>query len=126
ANPVLDFAAQQGSTPRRLISPLGQLDALCRWHGRLADRAAASLVTALIAGAPRRDPLVVPPWPAGASTGAGGDALAGTAWPDLAAASTPQPMDTDRILLPRIDEHAIGQLLQFLVLAEALDAARTL
>jgi hypothetical protein len=134
ANPVLAFAAapwlmaEQGHAARRLASPLSQLDALCRWHDRLADRADASLITSLIAREPRRDPLVVPPAPEGAATADGGDRLAGTNWPDLSAVSPPpaQVEGTDRILLPRVDEHAIGQLLQLLVLAERLHPGRTL
>ncbi|MFM9197998.1 MAG: hypothetical protein ACKOWG_20115 [Planctomycetia bacterium] len=132
ANPVLTFAAvsslmaEQGRTARMLASSLGQLDTVCRWHGRIADRAGPPLVTSLVAREPRRDPLVVPPWPAGVATGERVDSPAGTAWPDLPAAATPEPPDTDRILLPRVDEQAIGQLLQFLVLAEGVDAARTL
>jgi hypothetical protein len=42
-------------------------------------------------------------------------------WPDLIAAARQNearsPSPTDTIVLPRVDEHAIGQLLQLLVLA---------
>ncbi|MFM8704551.1 MAG: hypothetical protein ACKOHG_11950, partial [Planctomycetia bacterium] len=95
-------------------------------HGRLAERAGTPLVTSLIAREPRREPLVVPAWPAGAPNGEEWDGLARIAWPDLPAVSTTQPQHADRILLPRIDEHSIGQLLQFLVLAEELRARCTL
>ena len=52
--------------------------------------------------------------------------LNGLVWPDLVAATqaahaSPEQarpeQPTDTILLPRVDEHSIGQLLQFLVLA---------
>jgi len=70
---------------------------------------------------PRRDPLVVPALEACAANADGIDHLTGTSWPDLLAATHAahaRPEDpTDTILLPRVDEHSIGQLLQFLVLA---------
>lgn len=126
-NPVLQFAAasrliaEQGGGGRAFSSPSTPLDAVCRWHGHLAARRGLPVTTNLIVREPRRDPLVVPSITACATNADGLDHLAGTPWTDLlatprAADASPQlPVDT--ILLPRVDEHAIGQLFQFLVLA---------
>lgn len=133
-NPVLQFAgawrhmAEQEGMACVLVSPSGQLDAVGRWHGRLTATAhrGKPLTTKLVVKEPRRDPLVVPALPACAANADGLDRLAGTSWPDLLAATlsdraSPEPANpeqpTDTILLPRVDEHSIGQLLQFLVLA---------
>jgi glucose-6-phosphate isomerase len=64
--------------------------ALNAWHAavRPAPPGAAALVTGLGAGGPRRDRIVEPP-----------------------------PADQAMIGLPRVDEHAIGQLLQLLMLS---------
>ena len=125
-NPVLQFAtvsrlmAEQGGMARALASPSSQLDAVGRWHGQLTGKRGIPVPTNLIVREPRRDPLVVPALTACAANADGLDHLTGTAWPDLLAAThaahanPEQPTDT--ILLPRVDEHSIGQLLQFLVL----------
>ena len=127
-NPVLQFAAvsrhmaELAGMARVLASPSSQLDTVGRWHGRLTATAhrGKTLTTKLVVREPRRDPLVVPALPACATNADGLDHLTGTSWPDLLAATPPthaspeQPTDT--ILLPRVDEHSIGQLLQFLVL----------
>jgi len=114
-NPVLQYvgsalsAAERARVCRVLVSRSQQLETICRWHGGRADRGAAALPTALVVLEPRRDPLG--PWLA--------------AVPPTAArrreARPPQPADA--ILLPRIDEHSIGQLLQFLLLADLVEAA---
>jgi glucose-6-phosphate isomerase len=128
-NPVLQFArvsrrmAEQAGMARVFASPSSQLDAVGRWHDRLTATAhrGKTLTTKLVVREPRRDPLVVPALPACAANADGLDHLTGISWPDLLAdthaahASPEQPTDT--ILLPRVDEHSIGQLLQFLVLA---------
>jgi hypothetical protein len=64
--------------------------ALNAWHAavRPAPLGAAAVVTGLGAGEPRRDRIVEPP-----------------------------PADQAMIGLPRVDEHAIGQLLQLLMLS---------
>jgi glucose-6-phosphate isomerase len=128
-NPVLQFAAvsrrmaEQGGTARVFATASSQLDAVSRWHGRFTATAhrGPSLTTNLVVREPRRDPLVVPALPACAANADGLDHLTGTLWPDLLAATHAahaRPEDpTDTILLPRVDEHSIGQLLQFLVLA---------
>ena len=85
-----------------------------------------TLTTKLVVREPRRDPLVVPALPACVANADGLDHLTGTSWPDLLVATqashaSPEQANpeqpTDTILLPRVDEHSIGQLLQFLVLA---------
>jgi len=128
-NPVLQFAgvsrrmAQQGGMARVFASASSQLDAVGCWHGQLTATAhrGPSLTTNLLVREPRRDPLVIPALPACAANADGLDRLTGTAWPDLLAATRQNearsPSPTDTILLPRVDEHSIGQLLQFLVLA---------
>jgi glucose-6-phosphate isomerase len=128
-NPVLQFAgasrhmAEQEGTARVLASPSSQLDAVGRWHARLTATAhqGKTLTTKLVVKEPRRDPLVVPALPACATNADGLDHLTGIFWPDLLAATRQNearsPSPTDTILLPRVDEHSIGQLLQFLVLA---------
>jgi glucose-6-phosphate isomerase len=126
-NPVLQLAgasrlmAEKGGMARVFASASSQLDAVSRWHGQLTAPRGLPLTTNLVVREPRRDPLVVPPIQVCAANADGLDHLTGTAWPDLLAAaraapdSPPQPNDT--ILLPRVDEHSIGQLLQLLVLA---------
>ena len=128
-NPVLQFAgvsrqmAEQGGMARVFASASSQLDTVGRWHGRLTATAhrGLPLITNLVVREPRRDLLVVPPLQVCAANADGLDRLTGTSWLDLLAATrqnearSPSPADT--ILLPRVDEHAIGQLLQFLVLA---------
>ena len=128
-NPVLQFAgvsrrmAEQGGMARVFASANSQLDAVSRWHARLTTTAhrGLPLITNLVVREPRRDPLVVPALPACAVNADGLDHLTGTAWPDLLAAAHATParpqQPTDTILLPRVDEHSIGQLLQFLLLA---------
>jgi len=136
-NPVLQFAAvsrhmaEQGGMARVLASASSQLDAVGRWHGRLTATAHRGLpmTTNLVVREPRRDPLVIPALTACAANADGLDHLTGTSWPDLqattrAAHTSPQP-PTDTILLPRVDEHSIGQLLQFLVLANLVAAHRS-
>ena len=131
-NPVLQFAwasrhmAEQEGMDRVLVSPSSQLDEVCRWYGRLTATAhrGLPLITDLCVREPRRDPLVVPALPACAANADGLDHLTGTSWPDLLAATLQNearsPSPTDTILLPRVDEHSIGQLFQFLVLANLM------
>ena len=106
-NPVLQCAgvsrlmAEQGGRMRVLASRNSQLAAVCRWHERLTLHQSAPLTTHLVVREPRRDPLVMP-------------TLAHTT-------ATQATGPTDTILLPRVDEHSIGQLLQFLVLAKLVE-----
>jgi glucose-6-phosphate isomerase len=87
------------------------------------------LITNLLVGEPRRDRLTLPklgPYGHDEDTL---DDLVGTSWPDMlaaAAAGTNEAYAQDRrptadILLPRIDEHTVGQLLQMLMLATVVE-----
>ena len=128
-NPVLQFAgasrrmAEQGGMARVLASASSQLSAVSRWHGQLTATAhrGLPLTTNLVVKEPRRDPLVVPALVGCSENEDGLDHLMGTSWPELLAtarAADPSPPQVaDTITLPRVDEHSIGQLLQFLVLA---------
>jgi glucose-6-phosphate isomerase len=132
-NPVLQFAgesrhmAEQEGTARVLASPSSQLDAVGHWYGRLTATAhrGKTLTTQLVVKEPRRDPLVVPALPACATNADGLDHLIGKSLTDLQAtpqaAHTSPQSPTDTILLPRVDEHSIGQLVQFLVLARLVE-----
>ena len=87
------------------------------------------LITNLIVGEPRRDRLTLP------TLGSYGhdqdklDALVGTSWPDMLTAAiggtneayAQAKRPTADILLPRIDEHVVGQLLQMLMLATVVE-----
>jgi glucose-6-phosphate isomerase len=131
-NPVLRYVgvsrllAQQANMARVLASRTSQLDGVGHWHDRLAASRALPLITNLVVREPRRDPLVVPPLAGSSENGDGLDHLVGTSWPELLASadaahlSPAQPADT--ITLPRVDEHAVGQLLQFLVLANLVES----
>jgi glucose-6-phosphate isomerase len=128
-NPVLQFAAvsrlmaEQGGMARVFASPSSQLDAVGRWHGQLTATAHRGLLltTNLIVREPRRDPLIVPALVGCSENEDGLDHLMGTSWPEFLAtaraADPSPPQAADTITLPRVDEHSIGQLLQFLVLA---------
>jgi glucose-6-phosphate isomerase len=131
-NPVLQFVrvsllmAERGGMARVLASRTSQLEAVGRWHGRLTARRGPPLTTSLVVREPRRDPLVVPPLACCIENADGLDHLGGTSWPELLAAAHAADAGphepADAILLPRVDEHAIGQLLQFLVLANLIES----
>lgn len=125
ANPVLRFAAAEivarrglGLDVAGLVSHAGQLRATCEWHDLLRRRPAehrAAVRTAVLAGETRRDAVRLP---------AADGAAAGMTWQEwqavvggrdqgAAAAAGPAPA----ILLPRIDEHTLGQLMMLLLLA---------
>jgi len=130
-NPVLLFAgvsrlmAEQGGRVRGLASRTSQLAAVCHWHERLASHQAAPLTTHMVVREPRRDPLVVPTLTGCSANEDGLDHLIGTPFPDLLAvahnAATQATWPTDTIVMPRVDEHSIGQLLQFLVLTKLVE-----
>jgi len=131
-NPVLQCAgvsrlmAEQGGRMRVLVSRNSQLAAVCLWHERLPPHHSAPLTTHLVVREPRRDPLVLPALTGCFANEAGLDQLEGTSLPDLlAAASTTAAQakgPADTILLPRVDEHSIGQLFQFLVLTKLVES----
>jgi len=87
------------------------------------------LITNLIVGEPRRDRLALPSLAGIADNEDRLDDLVGRTWPDFlaaAAAGTNEAYAHDRrptadILLPRIDEHTVGQLLQMLMLATVVE-----
>ena len=87
------------------------------------------LITNLLVGEPRRDRLTLPALGSFAANEDKLDDLVGRAWPDMlaaAAAGTNEAYASDKrptadILLPRIDEHTVGQLLQMLMLATVVE-----
>ena len=145
-NPVLQYVAvshlaevESGITGRGLSGWSQQLEAVGRWYDLLRSRtlgrggqgaACGTLITNLVVGECRRDRLTVPslgPFDANQDEP---DELAGKTWPELLAAAVAGTQRDDAragwptadILLPRIDEHVIGQLLQMLMLATAVEA----
>jgi len=113
--------APTGRLPR-LVAADEQLGPICAWFECLGEPVAADAPpTATIrvtGGEPRRDPLGLSsagPWWTGVR-GLELEGLEGCSWPDLARRETPAPARAE-IRLPRIDEHAVGQLLQLLLLA---------
>jgi glucose-6-phosphate isomerase len=132
-NPVLAdaatcVAARAIGLPGRSFSGGGRhLAELATWQGdiRPVFAGAAAFVTHLSVGTPRRDRLVLP-GVAAAATSDGLDELVGHTWPErVAATPSPEPLPlpgpTATIRLPRLDEHAVGQLLQLLVLSSAVE-----
>jgi glucose-6-phosphate isomerase len=121
-NPVLRFVAAGIAARRELGRAAGGLVAwaeplreTCRWYDLVRPRPQGpqgEFATAVLAGEPRRDPLRVP--------AAGGGA--GTPWPQWHAALVARDRGdaAAAILLPRVDELAIGQLLMMLLLAAAV------
>ena len=87
------------------------------------------LITNLLVGEPRRDRLTLPALGAFAANEDKLDDLVGRSWPEMlaaAAAGTNEAYARDKrptadIVLPRIDEHTIGQLLQMLMLATVVE-----
>lgn len=137
---VLRLAAGRGLHVQMTAEPGDRLDAVCQWHGaclhpphldrahsdaRAAD-AAGRLDMRLVVSAPRRDPLAVPAVGGCGQAADGLDAFVGrqcsavvrAAGADAVAGGASRPHVT--ILLPRVDEHAIGQLLQLQILAAAV------
>ncbi len=104
--PLLDAvvarrAATAGRPGRLLDGPGGWLGELSAWHRSLRSEppGAAAIVTRVTSGEPRRDLL-----------------------PGLrVAAAEPTVVADTQIDLPRLDEHAIGQLLQLLILSTAVE-----
>lgn len=114
-------AASAGRPGRRFVIDDRSLAELAAWHRwlrptRLADAAA---VTRIEGGVPRRD------WPAAQPAPAAGDA-AGSGFGDAPAGVRREPVNAAEpaaiaIRLPRIDEHALGQMLQLLALSAAVE-----
>ena len=88
-----------------------------------------TLCTNLLVEEPRRDRLTLPVLPPGTADEDGLDDLVGQSWPDLLAATAARANDafpranrpSADLILPRIDEHAVGQLLQMLMLATVVE-----
>jgi glucose-6-phosphate isomerase len=145
-NPVLQYVAishlaevESGITGRGLSGWSKQLEAVARWYDLLRSgslgrggqgAACGTLITNLVVGECRRDRLTVPPLGPFAVKQDEPDELVGKTWPELLAAAVAVTHEADAragrpsadILLPRIDEHVIGQLLQMLMLATAVEA----
>jgi glucose-6-phosphate isomerase len=116
-NPVLQFAAVSriaaagsGAEGRGVASTSRQLTAVAAWCDRLRPASVGTVgagrgvpPASLAVAEWRRDRLVLPS-PGPAAAGQGGDGGA-----------------TAEIHLPRLDEHAVGQLLQMLMLARAIE-----
>jgi glucose-6-phosphate isomerase len=87
------------------------------------------LITNLVVGAPRRDPLALPPLGDYGANQDKLDDLVGKTWPEMLAAAVAGTNEayaqakrpTADILLPRVDEHVVGQLLQMLMLATVVE-----
>jgi glucose-6-phosphate isomerase len=87
------------------------------------------LITNLVVGEPRRDPISLPPLGGYAANQDKLDDLVGKTWPEMLAAAVAGTNEayagakrpTADLLLPRIDEHVIGQLLQMLMLATVVE-----
>lgn len=98
--------------------------------GRQPDGPCDALVTNLLVGEPRRDRLTVPPLGAFTAHEDGLGDLVGRAWPELLAAAVAGASEaaarggrpTADLVLPRVDEHTVGQLLQLLMLAAVVEA----
>ena len=87
------------------------------------------LITNLVVGEPRRDRLALVHLPGGTANEDRLDDLVGKTWPEMLTAATAGTNEayaeakrpTADIVLPRIDEHAVGQLLQMLMLATVVE-----
>jgi len=118
------LAESLGVAAHVVASLAGSVAAASASGGLDGDAQCGVLVTHVVVGEPRRDRLAVPALAAFAHDEDGIDALVGTTWPALQAAAGeagPQP-PAARIVLPRIDEHAIGQLMQMLMLSALVEA----
>jgi len=132
-NPVLQYAGVASLAEVMLGAPLAsltlwtnRLNATRAWHDQLrcAPRTVegeSMLVTNLFVGEPRRDRLALPslsPWVQNEDAL---HSLIGQTWPELLLAeSQVSPVlngPAATLCLPRLDEHALGQLLQMLMLA---------
>ena len=144
-NPVLQYVAvshlaevETGITGRGLSGWSQQLEAVGRWYDLLRSgtlgrggqgAACGTLITNLVVVECRRDRLTVPPLGPFAVKQDEPDELVGKTWPELLAAAVASTHEDNAragrpsavILLPRIDEHVIGQLLQMLMLATAVE-----
>jgi glucose-6-phosphate isomerase len=87
------------------------------------------LITNLVVGEPRRDPLALPRLGSYGANQDKLDDLVGKTWPEMLAAAVAgtnaayaqAKRPTADIILPRVDEHVVGQLLQMLMLATVVE-----
>ena len=117
--------AGRGAVPLTIVAPRD----LPAHAPRPQERRGSVLVTNLRAGEPRCDPLAVPaaiapgvdPPPCPESAAATLPALLAVAEAEARDAAALARRPSADILLPRVDEHAIGQLLQLLMLSAAVE-----
>jgi hypothetical protein len=106
---------------RRLVTTDERLAAVAAWfdhlHGAIPAAGALGPAICLTVDEPRRDPLVVPPPAAWLPDGDGLplDDVVGAGWSELERRAR-APGGVPELRLPRVDEHALGQLLQMLLL----------
>lgn len=153
------LAEEAGATIRVLSSWSNRLEALGLWYDQLLSESLGKdekgatpltavttrdlhsrgqqhqdgrrdkLITNLVVGEPRRDPIHLPALGGYAANQDKLDDLVGRAWPEMLAAAVAGTNEayagatrpTADLLLPRIDEHVIGQLLQMLMLATVVE-----
>jgi glucose-6-phosphate isomerase len=83
----------------------------------------------LVGGEPRCDRLTLPALGGLAANEDGLDDLVGRSWPEMLAAAVAgtteafadEQLPAVSLILPRIDEHTVGQILQMLMLATAVE-----
>jgi glucose-6-phosphate isomerase len=153
------LAEQAGATIRVLSSWSNRLEAVGLWYDQLLSESLGKdekgatpltavttrdlhsrgqqhqdgrrdkLITNLVVGEPRRDPIQLPPLGGYAANQDKLDDLVGKTWPEMLAAAVAGTNEayaaakrpTADLLLPRIDEHVLGQLLQMLMLATVVE-----
>jgi glucose-6-phosphate isomerase len=156
---VSHLAEQAGATIRVLSSWSNRLEAVGLWYDQLLSESLGKdgkgatpltavttrdlhsrgqqhqdgrrdkLITNLVVGEPRRDPIHLPPLGSYAANQDKLDDLVGKTWPEMLAAAVAGTNEayagaarpTADLLVPRIDEHVIGQLLQMLMLATVVE-----
>ena len=131
-NPVLIDAAccleagAETSPERRFAGGGRALASLAEWHHHIrpCSRAAGLFVSRIIVAASRRDQRGLPPFPAGGDPAepepnAGCGERSAPALMPCPGEDSPAAAVTIR--LPRLDEHALGQLLQLLSLSAAVE-----
>jgi glucose-6-phosphate isomerase len=117
--------AEKGATPLTAVTTR-DLHSRGQQH---QDGRRDKLITNLVVGEPRRDRLTLPPLGPYAANQDKLDDLVGTTWPEMLAAAVAGTNEayagakrpTADLVLPRIDEHVIGQLLQMLMLATVVE-----
>lgn len=126
-NPVRRLIARSslgtaaGPRRHRLVTTDERLAAVAAWFDHLQHAIPAAgehgPAICLTVDEPRRDPLVVPPPAAWLPDGDGLplDDVVGAGWSELERRAR-APGSVPELRLPRVDEHALGQLLQMLLL----------